>query len=103
METVLEEREAEPGEKTGRERCGLNDLVQSFGSHPEDTEEDAAPGGELPGKQVDPLVEGGNSDLPPGAEGTDCTGPIQICFQDSQDKAQGIGTIRDEDIRKDGV
>ena len=68
-----------------------------------DPEQDAAPGGVLVGEDVDPVIKGGDGDLPLLTQTADRAGSFQICFQDGEDKAKGIGSIGDEDIRDDGM
>ena len=99
----LEEGKAE-ALKVGRgEGRSTGDGADGIVAEPEDPVEDLAPGIELIDEEMDPGIKCGDSDLPMIAESINCTGAGQISEQYSQDKTQGIGSERDQDIWKEGM
>lgn len=51
-------------------------------------------------EQMDPAIKGGDGDLPLITEFCYSAETFQVSMQDDQDKAKGVGTKRNQDIRK---
>lgn len=97
----LEEGKTETPEEGRWERRSADNRTDGIPADPEDPIEDLAPGIVLLCEEMDPAVKSRYGDLPVIAEFSNRAGAVQISEKDSQDKAQGIGTERDEDIREE--
>lgn len=71
--------------------------------HPEDPVEDSAPGIVLIDEEMDPFIKGGDGDIPVLTEIGNGACAVQICLKNSQNKAQGIGTVGNQSIRQKGM
>ena len=70
---------------------------------PEDPVKDPAPGIILFCEEMYPTIKSRYGDLPVITESSDRAGTIEITGKDSQNEAQGIGTERDQNVRKEGM
>lgn len=70
---------------------------------PEDPVQDPAPGIVVFQEEMDPSIERGDGDFPVGTEIRHRAGTFQVSMQDGQDKTEGIGTERDQDVREHGM
>lgn len=97
----LKEGKTETQEEGRWERRSADNRTDGIPADPEDPVEDLAPGIVLLCEEMDPAVKSRYGDLPVFTESSNCAGTPQISEKDSQDKAQGIGTERDEDVREE--
>lgn len=90
-----------PGEEDAGE-CGDGRYgINRFPADPTYALQDLAPCVVLVDKEMYPVVKRRDGDMPLFAEVGNCTGAIQIREKDGNDKSEGIGAVRNQDIRKE--
>lgn len=100
---ALQEGKTELPEKGGWKSRRICHFKQCLHRHPVDTVQDLAPGIKVLLKEMDPVIQGGDRNIPVHAEIRHRNCPVQILLQDCKNKAERVGTERDQDVRKNCV